>query len=275
MICAASRASLLALIALLGGCDQSPAPASSSTPATAATSATAAAPTSPVASPTDDAPKAVTGLQRGWPFAASWAPPSDQDAPGVASLQRNYYVVFDASGSMSSRRCAGSDTKLAVAKRALIAFGQQLPGQSHLGLTVFDERGVREILPLGPQPGGALEQAIAGIQAGGGTPLAASIQRAYVALTLQARRQLGYGEYHLVVVTDGDATGPDPRPVVNTAFDESPVVLHTVGFCIGTEHALNQPGKVVYRSADNAAELASGLADVLAESPQFQAHAFR
>ena len=50
---------------------------------------------------------------------------------------------------------------------------------------------------------------------------------------------------------------------------ESPVVIHTIGFCIGEKHSLNQPGRIDYRAADDPVALARGLSAVLAESPDF------
>lgn len=47
------------------------------------------------------------------------------------------------------------------------------------------------------------------------------------------------------------------------------MVLHTIGFCIGEKHSLNQPGRTLYRAADNPEQLRAGLADVLAEAPSF------
>jgi Mg-chelatase subunit ChlD len=108
------------------------------------------------------------------------------------------------------------------------------------------------------------------VQAASGTPLAHAIELAYGKLLEQAQRQLGYGEYNLVVVTDGHASeGQDPTGVVNRILDESPVALHTIGFCISAEHALNQPGRAVYRAADNPRALGEGLGAVLAEAPSF------
>jgi Ca-activated chloride channel homolog len=211
-----------------------------------------------------------------WPFSAAGKPTADASAADAAvSIKRNYYLVFDASGSMAQSKCSGNESKLAVAKRALVEFTSKLPLDVNLGLSVFDDRGVRELIPLGAINRSAAAQAIATVNAGGGTPLAESIQQAYAALTAQGRKQLGYGEYNLVVVTDGDASTADPRTVVDAVLRDSPVVLHTVGFCIGETHSLNQPGRVVYRAADNPAELASGLADVLAEAPTFDAQSFK
>ena len=58
-------------------------------------------------------------------------------------------------------------------------------------------------------------------------------------------------------------------------LNESPVVLHTIGFCIGSRHSLNQAGRTIYKAADNPGALQQGLADVLAEAPQFSVQKFK
>ena len=165
--------------------------------------------------------------------------------------------------------------EISGSQERVLQFADKLPMDANLGLLVFDGRGIRELIALGPLRPGAAARAIAPIAPSGGTPLAESIRLAYGALTAQGRRQFGYGEFHLVVVTDGEATGENPRDAVNTLLASSPVVLHTIGFCIGQDHSLNQPGRVVYRAADNPAELARGLAEVLAEAPAFDVKSFK
>jgi Ca-activated chloride channel homolog len=211
-----------------------------------------------------------------WPYtgtAQSAAAPTALDP--ASAFRRNYYVVFDASGSMMETRCSDPENKITVAKRALVEFAAKLPPDANFGLSVFDSAGIRELLPIGPIVGDAVVRAIAPIRASGSTPLVGAMRRAAAALTEQGRRQSGYGEFHLVVVTDGESTDGNPKVVVDEVLAASPIVLHTVGFCIGTSHSLNQPGKVVYRPADNPEALARGLADVLAESPAFAAGTFR
>ncbi|HEU0200322.1 MAG TPA: vWA domain-containing protein [Burkholderiaceae bacterium] len=224
--------------------------------------------------PSVSAPQAIKSK---WPFAQSSgetpAAPREFDPANI--IKRNYYFVFDASGSMKDRKCSGHERKIEVAKRALIAFAGKVPADANLGLSVFDERGIRQLLALGPIDQATLAGAVAQIRAGGGTPLGEAIRLGYRALTQQAAGQLGYGEYHLVVVTDGEATGEDPRIAVDQLIADSPVVLHTIGFCIGDDHSLNQPGRTVYRAADNPEALAQGLSDVLAEAPSFDVARFK
>ena len=205
-------------------------------------------------------------------------PPATSQATTVSGdlFAPNYYVVLDASGSMGNRGCSGEQTKLEVAKAALASFAASLPANANLGLQVFDRRGVNEWLPFGANNREQFAALLGKVSADGGTPLLNAVTQAYARLLAQGRRQLGYGEYHLVIVTDGDADkGQDPTPVVNSLLQESPIVMHTIGFCIDSNHALNQAGRTIYKAADNPQALRQGLSDVLAEAPQFSVTKFK
>jgi len=198
-------------------------------------------------------------------------------AAGANLFAANYYVVLDGSGSMEDVECSAGKRKIEAAQDALRAFADSVPADANLGLAVFEQRGLGERVPLGVGAGNrrAFARAVAQVQAGAATPLRSAIELAYDRLLAQGRRQLGYGEYHLVVVTDGAATqGEDPTRVVNRMLAESPVVLHTIGFCIGSHHSLNQPGRAYYQAADNPEALRQGLDAVLAEAPAFDVTAF-
>lgn len=221
--------------------------------------------------PTPDAKWMTKGMTPAWPPARDQAP-----APAADLFAANYYVVFDGSGSMNEKGCSGGDTKIRVAKAALAAFAQAVPAQANLGLQVFDAGGVRERLPLGTGNRDQFTRLVNEVRANAGTPLREAVRQAYLKLQEQGAKQLGYGEYHLVIVTDGQADqGQDPTSEVNRLLGESPIVVQTIGFCIGTQHSLNQPGRTIYRAADNAQELTQGLADVLAEAPQFAVTQFK
>lgn len=184
-------------------------------------------------------------------------------------LAANYYVVLDASGSMNERECSQGSTKMQVAVKALADFANSVPADANFGLAVFHRGKLTELLPLGRERHD-LAGLISRIHAEGGTPLYESVRFAYQKLFEQGKRQLGYGEYHLVMVTDGRASaGQDPTPAVNRMFDQAPIALHTIGFCIRSQHSLNQPGRTVYRSANDPESLKKGLGDVLAEAPVF------
>jgi Ca-activated chloride channel family protein len=249
---------LVAAALVLGGCDDSKPPAKP-----------AAAPEIP------KGPVSTRPLTPSWPVAA----PAKSDQASVSGdllFARNYYVVLDASGSMTERGCSGDLAKIDAARNALAAFAESLPADANLGLQVFDARGVREQIPLAAGNRDKFKSVLASVRAGGGTPLQTAISNAYARLEQQGARQLGYGEYHLVVVTDGEASdGQDPTNVVKVILDRSPIVLHTIGFCIGPKHSLNQPGRTIYRAADNPQQLREHLSDVLAEAPSFAVTGFK
>lgn len=260
----------VALAAAVAACDQPKPPPKAKAPAAPHLAAQSKAPEPPrPATPAAPAKPA-------WPFLYASTQPSDAPAfDPDAVTRRNYFFVLDASGSMGERKCSGNDRKMTVAKRALLQFAQNVPRDANLGGLTFDQRGVHGLLPIGPLDPVKLRRAIGSVSAGGDTPLAQAIREAYAQLTKQAIAQLGYGEYHLVVVTDGEATGEDPRQVVNRVLAESPVVLHTIGFCIGERHSLNQPGRTIYMAADSPEALDQAFQDVLAEAPKFTVSKFK
>lgn len=190
-------------------------------------------------------------------------------------LRKNYYVVFDGSGSMSETACSGKMNKISAAKKALIAFSGNVPRDANLGMLAFDNNGISERTPLGIHNREQFIDQVNRVYANRSTPLHSSITKAFNSITRQARTQLGYGEYHLVIVTDGFAD-PDekPRSIVEKILADTPVIIHTIGFCISDKHSLNQPGRILYQSATDVQSLQRGLDDVLAESPDFTAQQF-
>jgi Ca-activated chloride channel family protein len=210
--------------------------------------------------------------------ANTWPPAASDDSvqvPAPDLFGVNYYVVLDGSGSMNESKCSEGKRKIEVARTALSAFARSVPAQANLGLAVFDRRGLSERLPLGRNNRNGFSRAIEEVQVSADTPLKRAVELAYSRLLDQGRRQLGYGEYHLVIVTDGLASpSQKPTSAVNRILAESPVVFHTVGFCIDERHSLNQPGRTYYRSANNPQALQQGLETVLAEAPNFAVSQF-
>ncbi|MBF0468903.1 MAG: VWA domain-containing protein [Desulfamplus sp.] len=186
-------------------------------------------------------------------------------------IARNFLLIFDGSGSMAELECGAGRRKIEVAKEAVTEWAKTVPDDANLGLVAFYHKMWAE-LDLGPavDQRDLFSQQIEKLWASASTPLAEALEKAYEKLTLAGRKQLGYGEYTIVVVTDGIADDPEfLHEYINRILAESPVNIYTIGFCIGESHSLNQPGRTTYRSADNPDELKKGLSQILAESESF------
>ena len=210
------------------------------------------------------------------PLQNTWPPMGDNPSEVAKDLfASNYYIIFDGSGSMSEKGCSGNNTKLAVAKEAMAAFLENMPTDANVGLFIFDDIDEIERTQLSTMNKSEIMEHIRASNAGGDTPLKTAINAGYKALTAQASKQLGYGEYHLVIITDGAASkGENPEDIVQRIHTESPIVINTVGFCIGNKHSLNQAGLVNYKAANDSKSLLEGLEAVLAESPNFDTDSF-
>jgi hypothetical protein len=199
---------------------------------------------------------------------------------GQISLARNFYFIFDGSGSMRdplSSDCGGDQSfkrKLEGAKWAIAEFLKKVPADVNLGLYVFDENHSRQsecnVLPLGPNNMAAFLQAINDVEAGGGTPLARAIRFGAEVLAEQRKMQLGYGEFRLIVVTDGLA---DDIPQAAEYATEKEIPIYAIGLCIQEDHPLRQYA-VSYRAADNFQDLAKALEATVSEAEFYDAKAF-
>ncbi len=203
--------------------------------------------------------------------------PLDEEMDGAeVSLARNFYFIIDGSGSMDSEpggACRGDQSfgsKLDGAQWAVREFLTKVPEDVHLGLYVFDHEGRQEVVPLGAGNREAFLGAINNIRSGGGTPLAASITYGAERLVEQYKRQLGYGDYRLVVVTDGRA---DKIPDAARYAANFGMPIYAIGLCIDEDHPLRRYA-VSYRAADSFADLAEGLEQTLAELEAFDVTTF-
>ena len=205
-----------------------------------------------------------------------WPPVAAKDEEIVLAqnlFAKNYFLVLDDSGSMNDKDCADNKRKIDAAKIALAKFANLVPESANLGLMSFDDRKYTEWVPLGVNDKRHKElfaSSLKPIEPVDGTPLHNAVAKGFNALEKQAQKQLGYGEYHFVIITDGQAnSGQEPEKAVDFILNNTPIVIHTIGFCIGTDNSLNQPGRTIYATATNPQELSQGLQDVLAESASF------
>ena len=209
---------------------------------------------------------------------------SQTDAPrqampvGAASLTRNFYFIFDGSGSMSeslNKQCKGDrrfGSRLEGAKWAVEQFLPLMPHDVNLGLWIFDSYGNSERVLLGSDNRDKFLAEVQKTRAGGNTPLTESIEQGVNRLVEQRDKQLGYGEFRLIVVTDGQATGR-PLPQAVDYARERHIPIYTIGLCIGEKHELRKYS-VSYRAADSIEALKHGLEETLAETNVFDPKAF-
>jgi len=190
---------------------------------------------------------------------------------------RNFYFILDGSGSMGQepdKDCGGDGsfrTKMAGAVWALERFMEQVPEDVNIGLLTFDKHGISEKITLGQGNREAFLKEINDVNVGLGTPLAEAIETGTNRLIKQYKQQLGYGEYRLVVITDGEAKYI-PRASIYAARMGIPI--YAIGLCVDEKHPLRQ-FSVSYRAANDFDALASGLQETLAELPTFDVTEFQ
>ncbi len=214
--------------------------------------------------------------QKSMKMSGKWPFYNDEAREDLASnlLAKNYFLIFDGSGSMAAVECSDGERKINVAKKAVAEWSKTVPREANIGLYAFHKSG-KSVLPIAPGGRDKFIQTIHKLKNGGKTPLSEAILYAYEECIGQARRQLGYGEYTIVVVTDGAANDQELLSSrIKTILDNSPINIFSIGFCIGAKHSLNQPGQTIYKAADNPAELRKGLREVLAESEIFDESEF-
>jgi uncharacterized protein with von Willebrand factor type A (vWA) domain len=142
----------------------------------------------------------------------------------------------------------------------------------NLGLWVFDAHGNSEQVPLGAENRAQFLAAMQQTKAGGKTPLTESIVQGVNQLVRQREKQLGYGEFRLIVVTDGEATGL-PLPQAVQYAREQHIPIYTIGLCLGEAHELRKYA-LSYRAADSIEALRRGLEETLAETNMFDPQTF-
>lgn len=253
-----AMAVLIVLAIGLWGCGESESP---EPPEPAGSSGTTAAQSTP-AFTVAEAKKAV------------WPPPGGGEIDQLDPMptRANYLAVLDMSGSMRDADCAGQyPSKAEAARAALDAWLRSIPEEANIGLVIFASSEVKLAVPLGVDNRRAFMAAAEAAQPSGKTPLKDALSLARAELERRARYQQGYGDYRIVVITDGmHSDGQDPRPEVDAILGNpaNPILIYTIGFCIEGS-ALHQPGRTVYQSARSPEELTRGLQRVLAESQAF------
>lgn len=191
------------------------------------------------------------------------------DVSGEPDGTRNFYFVLDGSDSMN-RGCSGA-TKIDQLKRAVEQFMGNVPKDANIGALVFDITGVREVVELGPNNHDRFLKAVRAMRAEHGTPLGQTIALGAQKLHAQYKKQQGYGEYRLIVVTDGEAS--DNLDDGLRVADRLGIPIYTIGFCIPGGHSL-ATASASYADANSEAELKVALSKTVAELDVFDPTVF-
>ncbi|MEO9803397.1 MAG: vWA domain-containing protein [Reichenbachiella sp.] len=189
---------------------------------------------------------------------------------GEAAQTRNFYFLFDGSGSMNEV-CSG-EKKIKGAQKAVLKFIEKVPNDVNLGLAIFgveNSKGVEEVVAIGPDNREVFNQAILDTQPGGGTPLGTATSLAFAKLLDQYKKQLGYGEFRLIIVTDGLASNPDVfEKALGLSFRYPFISIYGIGLCMDGGNILRRYA-LSYTDAHNYEELEGALQETIAELPDF------
>lgn len=212
-------------------------------------------------------PFAFAGLARAmWGLAVVGAGFAPSPASAAELDIDNVVIVLDASGSMAGQMRHADSIKMDAAKTALKVVLSKIPQTTHIGLLVFSANNLTDewVYPLGPRDNQALMAAIDRPQPGHGTPLGKYIKIGADRLLQQRAKQLGYGTFRLLIVTDGIAHDQDLVDRYTPEVVARGITVDVIGVDMEQDHTLAT--KVhSYRRADDPASLQQAVADVFAE----------
>ncbi len=186
----------------------------------------------------------------------------------LALAGQHVVVLLDDSGSMNeSLRSDRRTQKIEAAKRALLQVLKQVPPQAQLGVLALNgaDGNGEWIIPLGPLQRGPLQQAIERISAGGGTRLGEFMKIAADQL-LSLRDQQRYGEYRLLIVSDGEANDPTLVELYLPQILARGITVDVIGVDMAQDLSLSTRVSR-YRRADDAESLTQAIKESLAETP--------
>ena len=153
------------------------------------------------------------------------------------------------------------ERRIQAAKRALQVVLEKLPEDAQVGVLALNQGW---IIPLGKLDRSKTSGQIKRLRANGGTLLGKRIKLAADEL-LTIRDDQVYGDYRLLVVTDGEANDQPLLDHVLPDIMSRGLVVDVIGVDMKSDHSLAQEVHN-YRRADDAASLENAIAESLAES---------
>ena len=180
----------------------------------------------------------------------------------------NIVIILDASGSMQDKfRADETKSKMDAAKEALKEVLAKVPEGTNIGLLVFSGRNIQNewVYPLGPKDTARLIAAVDLPQPDGGTPLGRYMRIGANRLLEQREKQYNYGNYRLLIVTDGEAQDKDKVAQYTPEILNRQIRVDVIGVDMKTDHKLATDADS-YRRADNPGELVAAVSQILAET---------
>jgi uncharacterized protein YegL len=178
---------------------------------------------------------------------------------------QNVVVLLDDSGSMDDRMRGQSIRRIDAAKDALLTVLGQVPDDASVGVLALNGSTGRGewIIELGPLDKNQVRDAVGRIRAQGGTPLGEFMKVAMDSL-LQLREKQFYGDYRLLVVTDGEANdGPYLESILPDVLSRN-IAVDVIGVDMQQDHTLATQVSS-YRRADDPSSLTHAITESLAE----------
>ncbi len=170
-------------------------------------------------------------------------------------------VVVDDSGSMADRMRFEPVRKMEAAKKALRVVLERLPEDAEVGVLALNRGWLTPIKALDRQQ---LRRQVNSFRARGGTPLGMRMKEATDSL-LEMRKKDPYGDFRLLVVTDGEASDQAVLDGVLPDIMSRNLVVDVIGVDMQSEHSLATE-VTNYRRADDPQSLEAAIAESLAES---------
>lgn len=170
-------------------------------------------------------------------------------------------VVVDDSGSMSDWMRSERIRKIDAARQSLVVVLKSLPRDAKVGVLALN---AGWLVPLQTLDRERLQRSIRDLKARGSTPLGERMREASDEL-LALRKKDIYGDYRLLVVTDGEAGDQELLAYVLPDIMSRGFVVDVIGVDMESEHSLATRVHN-YRRADDPASLSAAIASSLAES---------
>lgn len=161
------------------------------------------------------------------------------------TLDKNVFIIFDDSGSMDGLY----NSRIDRARKATQSFIQDLDPNINLGIVALNAGLVKGLSKIGNKQN-YLKSKIAILNASGGTYIGDRLEYVNQVLKRQKELQAGYGEYIIVIVTDGEASDENKMYLeVEKAINQG-FLIKTIGLDI-KQHKLQKVTSFVSAESSN------------------------